>query len=527
MEYISSPAAWFLRDKTAIVGLTKIGIKAIAQQGLTAISLPSEKDGFVFTEIHESFYQSLADFAPQIETVCTPPSIKVKIYDRIVGGEPYPLVCSFKRLIVNCAMQFRSAYVRLCFNDNLEAIELPDDPMYSTKDGVVYTKDYSGIIFYPRSKTNPEFVLPETVTFIGTYAFQNTKYVNRLTCPKELTRIADYAFDNSSITEFITFDGTIKDNLASKEAFTNCKFTIPPIISAYTPEEASRLTLEALRSDRLDDWPNEAFKYLTSVSDDIIDALLNRLKNEHNRRVTIDAGIFLPLIDRQPMTRKLFELYDFLADYNNFDNTLPTKHPITVRESVEQFKLYRLTGYRGEVKRKDAFDVGCYITGHMPSKLPGTEEEVKTWLKARILDAVQAGKKLFITKTSSGVCCLAAETVIDLFQQYPEIKLLLIWGSEYEYENVGFGHYNRLAGGIVYDKKPTEKSMEWKPRLEAIKEQANMLLYTKGDVASWIPDHCTRIITTWHTNELAQRLVERANEKGIEIVAYQEQTNNT
>ena len=519
MEYISSPASWFLREQTTIVGLTKLGIKAIAQKDITTVVLPAEKDGFVFNSIHDSFFQSLADNAPSVEELCIPVEILLSSYG-YTNQTLFPPVCSIKKLVFFSANNVRPCHIRFAFNEALEAVDVSGIPDYSSKGGVFYNSDETGILFYPRSRTGAEYVLPETVSHILSGAFENVKHLKKLTCSKDPLHIGDKAFANSSITEFIVPSGVIKDNVASKDAFQDCRFTVPPTISAYSPEQASKLTLEALRSERLDDWPNEAFKYLKSLDDDIVDAFLNRLKNEHNRRVTIDAGLFCPLMDRLPMTRKLYELYDFLADYNNFDNTLPTKHPITVRESVEQFKLYRLTGHRGEVQRDEAFDTGCYITGHMPSKLPTAEEELKAWLKQQILEAIQAGKRLFITKKSSGVCCLAAETVIELRQQNPDIRLLLIPGTEYEYENVGYGKYDRFARGIVYDKKPTDLSLEWKPRLEAIKEQADMYFYTKGDVVSWITDHCARIITTWHTDELTQKLQERANEKGIEIVTY-------
>lgn len=521
MEYISSPTTWFLRDKNTIVGLTKNGIKAISQQGITSIALPSEKDGFILSEIHDSFFQVLADSAPQIDTVCTPPTVKVKIYDSVAEEKQYPLICSFKRLIVSCAMSYKSEYTRLCFNDHLEAIELLEDPIYSTQDGIVFTKDFSEVVFYPRSRRNEKYVLPETVIYIGKFAFQNTKYLEILSCSKKLKNIADYAFDNSSISVFLTPNGNIKDNLASKDAFTNCNFAIPTIISAYTPEEANSLTLEALKSSKLDDWPNEAFKYLTSISDEIADAFLNRLKGEHNRRVTLDAGIFLPLMDRQLMTKKLYEIYDYLMDYRNFDYTLPTKDLIIIRNSIEQFKLYRLTGHKGEVQQDEAFDTGCYITGHKPSKLIATEENIKKWLKHQIVEAIETGKTLFITKTCAGVCCLAAETIIILKQQYPDIKLLLMKDAEYEYEKVGFGEWDHLAGRVAYDIQPTTKSLEWKPRIDSIKELADMIIYIKNDIPSWIADHCARIISTWHLDELHRKLREYADKKGIQIITYE------
>ena len=97
--------------------------------------------------------------------------------------------------------------------------DIPDDSYYSTKDGVVYSKNMDKILFYPRSKRNTEYILPDSVVSIGKYAFQNTKYLKKLICNSTLSHIEEFAFDNSSIKEFIT--GMFRASLVNNDGKEN------------------------------------------------------------------------------------------------------------------------------------------------------------------------------------------------------------------------------------------------------------------------------------------------------------------
>lgn len=235
MEYVSSPANWFLREKTMIVGLNQLGIRSISKQKNISIALPEEKDGIVFDSIHDGFFQDLADYGKGIEEVCIPPTIKIRA-KRGAYEKPFPATCSFKKLTLMSIEHFNSNYIWFRLNDVLEAVSLPNDSEYETKDGVIYSKDCTVVVYYPRSKPGDTFVLPETVTNIAPHAFQDTKLLKKLVCSRELMRVCERAFDNSSITELITPSGTIKDNVELKDGFANCRFTIPQKVPAFTHE---------------------------------------------------------------------------------------------------------------------------------------------------------------------------------------------------------------------------------------------------------------------------------------------------
>lgn len=518
MEYISSPANWFLRDKNEITGLSQIGLRKIKQDNIKTLLLPSEKDGTVFEAVHDSFFRQLAKDATTIEEICFPPTMSVRILSGIYDS--WPVVCSIKRLKLLNVQDLHLPYCHLCFNDELEAIDLPESSGYKTVDGVVYSADMGGVLFYPRSKKDLEFVLPAEVTYIGKYAFKNTKHLKELICSSDLTGIGERAFEDSSIGDFHTPSGTIREFVAQKDAFVGCGFALPKEVPAYTHEQASEMLLKALKSEEKDDLPSKALKYLTSLSDEIIDAFILRLKNENNRRATIDAGIMCPVMDRLPMTPKLYEAYDYIADYKNWDYRLPTEHSTIIDKCISAFIPYRLTDYKGTVQRDQAFDVGCYIFGPTPTLMMVSENITKEWLEQQIEKSIKDGKKLFITPTKIGVCCLAAEIIIELKKKYPEINLLLLKTFEYETERVGFGRWNRLEHKVTYDYKVTEDSLALKPRIETIKKEADALLWSELDWRNWVINHCTCIITTFHKKEVCKEYLDQEKEGKLEIVSY-------
>lgn len=98
---------------------------------------------------------------------------------------------------------------------------------YKTIENVLYSKDETSIIQYPTGKSSGEYVIPNTVTNIGSGAFYGA-HLSSVTIPDSVKTIGDKAFMNSDITEI-----KLPDNLISigEEAFALCykltKITIP------------------------------------------------------------------------------------------------------------------------------------------------------------------------------------------------------------------------------------------------------------------------------------------------------------
>lgn len=127
----------------------------------------------------------------------------------------------------------------------------------------------------------------------------------------------------------------------------------------------------------------------------------------------------------------------------------------------------------------------CCFTGHRPEKLIRSEAEIKKDLEAAILQAINDGFVTFITGMARGVDIWAAEMVLQLRKQNPNLHL--ITASPYE----GF------------ESRWTE---DWKVRYNTVMEQADLIRYVcKGYIKAcfqirneWMVDRSARVIAVYN-----------------------------
>jgi predicted lipoprotein with Yx(FWY)xxD motif len=81
--------------------------------------------------------------------------------------------------------------------------------VYSSQDGVLYNKDKTTLIQYPAGKTDVSFTIPNSVTDIGSGAFQYCTNLASVTIPNGVTSIGNGAFARCSGLTSVTFNGTI------------------------------------------------------------------------------------------------------------------------------------------------------------------------------------------------------------------------------------------------------------------------------------------------------------------------------
>ena len=95
-----------------------------------------------------------------------------------------------------------------------------DNPNYTSVDGILFNKNKTILITYPRGKTNAEYIIPDSVTSIGDSAFRGCARLAGITIPDSVTSIGDYAFrDCYELTNV-----TIPDSVTSIKnyAFSGC-----------------------------------------------------------------------------------------------------------------------------------------------------------------------------------------------------------------------------------------------------------------------------------------------------------------
>lgn len=112
-------------------------------------------------------------------------------------------------------------------NGNIYAINVDEsNSTYASVDGVVFSKDLTTLLVYPKGKLN-SYVIPETVTAIGDYAFYSCD-LTQITIPETVTSIGDYAFGDNGFENIL-----IPSSVTSigSNAFVNCislkNITIP------------------------------------------------------------------------------------------------------------------------------------------------------------------------------------------------------------------------------------------------------------------------------------------------------------
>jgi len=154
---------------------------------------------------------------------------------------------------------------------------------YCDIDGVLYTKDMTVLHTYPYGKTASSYVIPDSVTSIGDFAFVNCKKLTDITIPSSVTSIGGYAFSNCSSLVGIT----IPDSVTSigDNAFRNCRnltsVTIPDSVTSigwYAFSNCSILTSVTI-PDSVTSIGNYAFQSCTNLSSVTIlnsDAVINK-----------------------------------------------------------------------------------------------------------------------------------------------------------------------------------------------------------------------------------------------------------
>jgi len=110
----------------------------------------------------------------------------------------------------------------------------PDNQSYSSQDGVLYNKDKTELIHYPRGKTG-DYTIPNSLTSIGDWAFFHCQGLSEITIPDGVTSIGNSAFYGCTGLKSVTVpDGvtTIGDG-----AFGGCS----NLTSFYIPVNVSTI----------------------------------------------------------------------------------------------------------------------------------------------------------------------------------------------------------------------------------------------------------------------------------------------
>lgn len=97
-----------------------------------------------------------------------------------------------------------------------------DNENFVTKDGVLFDKNVTTLLFYPQSKNDQAYVIPETVTTIADGVFRGNGWLENVTIGKNVTKIGADAFREVDYLKTVIFtDGGTEDLEIGAYAFAD------------------------------------------------------------------------------------------------------------------------------------------------------------------------------------------------------------------------------------------------------------------------------------------------------------------
>ncbi len=117
-------------------------------------------------------------------------------------------------------------------------------PNYCSENGILYNKDKTAILCYPAGKTDTSFAIPDSVTSIGSSAFDHCSGLTSVMIPNSVTSIGTYAFYNCSGLSSVTIPNSVTS--IGSYAFYFCtsltSITIPNSVTSIGDDAFSGCT---------------------------------------------------------------------------------------------------------------------------------------------------------------------------------------------------------------------------------------------------------------------------------------------
>ena len=109
-----------------------------------------------------------------------------------------------------------------------------NNPNYCSIDGVLFDKNQTTLIKYPRGKQGASYIIPNSVTSIGDDAFYGCDALTSVTIPNSVTSIGNSTFESCDKLTSVTIPNSVTS--IGNSAFKNCKkltsITIPNSVTS-------------------------------------------------------------------------------------------------------------------------------------------------------------------------------------------------------------------------------------------------------------------------------------------------------
>ena len=274
----------------------------------TNIVVPDTIDGRKVTVLGNSTFQYCTQ-ASDIESVTLPDSLTTIEKNAFYNCEKLKSVT----IPPNVSSIGLATFVEGLSESSLTEIKVdPENPYFSEKDGVVFSKDGTKLIVFPSGRSG-DYQIPDGTVSVGDYAFYYCVNVSSITVPGSVRSLGEGAFGNcSSLTKAVLNEGLEEIGEYAFQSSSGIRDIIIPASVKSVGKNGLRLSSECrirvLSTDTV--WADDAFRD---------SALIAGKKDSTLQKYAEDRGytfVELSADNRIPLQNEWFEQITSDYEYN-------------------------------------------------------------------------------------------------------------------------------------------------------------------------------------------------------------------
>lgn len=274
----------------------------------TNIVVPDTIDGRKVTVLGNSTFQYCTQ-ASDIESVTLPDSLTTIEKNAFYNCEKLKSVTIPK----NVSSIGLAAFVEGLSESSLTEIKVdPENPYFSEKDGVVFSKDGTKLIVFPSGRSG-DYQIPDGTVSVGDYAFYYCVNVSSITVPGSVRSLGEGAFGNcSSLTKAVLNEGLEEIGEYAFQSSSGIRDIIIPASVKSVGKNglclSSECRIRVLSTDTV--WADDAFGDSALIAGKK-DSTLQKYAEDHGR-----TFVELSADNRIPLQNEWFEQITSDYEYN-------------------------------------------------------------------------------------------------------------------------------------------------------------------------------------------------------------------
>ena len=274
----------------------------------TNIVVPDTIDGRKVTVLGNSTFQYCTQ-ASDIESVTLPDSLTTIEKNAFYNCEKLKSVT----IPPNVSSIGLAAFVEGLSESSLTEIKVdPENPYFSEKDGVVFSKDGTKLIMFPSGRSG-DYQIPDGTVSVGDYAFYYCVNVSSITVPGSVRSLGEGAFGNcSSLTKAVLNEGLEEIGEYAFQSSSGIRDIIIPTSVKSVGKNglclSSGCRIRVLSTDTV--WADDAFRDSALIAGKK-DSTLQKYAEDHGR-----TFVELSADNRIPLQNEWFEQITPEYEYN-------------------------------------------------------------------------------------------------------------------------------------------------------------------------------------------------------------------